>query len=68
MSASLTLTPNPKNATQQTITGKVSSGTAFVGKTTLAITQFTAQAGGCTKVDLAKATVALVKGKVLTIK
>ena len=67
-SVSAKLTVTPAGTATVKITGKVSSGSQFVGKSVNVTTVFSPSNGGCTSKDLSKATVALKKGTKLVIK
>ena len=66
VSSKVTLTP-AGTATEK-VTGKVSSGTQFKGKTFTATVVFTPQNGGCQSKDLSKASLSLKKGTKFVIK
>ena len=55
------------NATQQTVSGPITTG-LFKGSKISATTQFTPEPGGCTSKDLSKVTFTLKKGAKLTVK
>jgi hypothetical protein len=65
-SAKVTLTP-AGTATEK-VTGKISGGTQFKGKSVTATVVFTPQNGGCQSKDLSKASLALKKSTKFVIK